>query len=306
MAVALVLGGCATATSGSPSAGSTESTTSASTSAPESTSESPTTSDAPATSEAAETTEASSTATEPPASDLAETYVYFVVDTRSGLRLSREIRDVPKDDAGATAAIEAMFSGAIDPDYSTTWNPDTAVLSAAMEGGVISVDLSGEARTANVGSGGAALMVQQLVWTATEAFAAPDAKVQLTIDGAVAGELWGVLDWNEPIGREAAEDVRTFVQIDSPREGAEVRSPVTVTGDAAAFEANVPWRVLNAAGAEVTSGFTTTAEGMRHAPFSFQVNLAPGSYTVEISEDDPSDGAAGTPGTDTRSITVLR
>jgi hypothetical protein len=130
--------------------------------------------------------------------------------------------------------------------------------------------------------------------------------VQLTIDGAVAGELWGVLDWNGPIGREAAEDVRTFVQIDSPREGAEVRSPVTVTGDAAAFEANVPWRVLNAAGAEVTSGFTTAAEGMRHAPFSFQVNLAPGSYTVEISEDDPSDGAAGTPGTDTRSITVLR
>jgi spore germination protein GerM len=306
MAVALVLGGCATATSGSPSAGSTESSTSASTSAPESsTSESPATSE-PVTSEAAETTEASSTTTEPPASDLAETYVYFVVDTRSGLRLSREIRDVPKDDAGATAAIEAMITGAIDPDYSTTWNPDTAVLSAAMEGGVISVDLSGEARTANVGSGGAALMVQQLVWTATEAFAAPDAKVQLTIDGAVAGELWGVLVWDKPVGREAAEDVRTLVQIDSPREGAEVRSPVTVTGDAAAFEANVPWRVLNAAGAEVTSGFTTAAEGMRHAPFSFQVNLAPGSYTVEISEDDPSDGAAGTPGTDTRTMTVLR
>jgi hypothetical protein len=148
-------------------------------------------------------------------------------------------------------------------------------------------------------------MVQQLVWTATEAFATPDATVRLTIDGAPPGDLWGVLTWDEPIGRDAPEDVRTLVQIDTPREGAEVRSPVTISGDAAAFEANVPWRVLDESGAEVASGFTTTTEGMRHAPFSFQVDLDPGRYTVEIREDDPSDGAAGTPGTDTRTISVV-
>lgn len=307
LVVILALGGCSTSTSGTPTAGesgptstaesSTESsapTTSQQTS--DTPSPTPTTSDEPQASETTETT---------PPQDTAETYVYYVVDTRSGLRLAREIHDVPTGPDGAKEAIEAMISGADDPDYTTTWNPDTRVLSATAEDGVISVDLSGEARTANVGSGGAAMMVQQLVWTATEAFGTPDATVQLTLDGADPGDLWGVLTWEEPIGREAPADVRTLVQIDTPRDGAEVTSPVTITGDAAAFEANVPWRVLDESGAEVLSGFTMTTEGMRHAPFSFQIELDPGQYTVEISEDDPSDGAAGTPGTDTRAITVL-
>jgi hypothetical protein len=77
-----------------------------------------------------------------------------------------------------------------------------------------------------------------------------------------------------------------------------------VSGEAAAFEANVPWRVLDPAGAEVATGFTTTSEGQVFAPFTFTVDLEPGTYTVEISEDDPSDGAAGTPMTDTRTVTV--
>jgi hypothetical protein len=239
------------------------------------------------------------------AADTTETYVYYAIDTRNGFRLARELRDVPKGDAGAAAAVEAMISGPLDPDYSTTWNPKTRVLGVTQQGSVISVDLSADARTANVGSGGAALMVQQLVWTATDALAAPDATVQLTIDGAPPGDLWGVLTWEKPIGRAVPEEVRTLVQIDTPREAADVRSPVTVTGDAAAFEANVPWRVLDESGTEVASGFTMTTEGMRHAPFSFQIDLAPGDYTVEIREDDPSDGAAGTPGADTRTITVV-
>jgi hypothetical protein len=212
---------------------------------------------------------------------------------------------VPKGSDGPAAAIEAMITGAMDPDYSTTWNPKTRVLGVTQQGSVISVDLSADARTANAGSAGAALMVQQLVWTVTDALAMPKATVQLTIDGAVAGELWGVLVWDKPVGREAPEDVRTFVQIDTPREGAEVHSPVTVAGDAAAFEANVPWRLLHSSGAVVDSGATMTSEGQTFAPFSFEIELEPGQYTVEISEDDPSGGAAGTPTTDTRTITVL-
>lgn len=311
VALTLALGGCASTTSGTPSAAETGNTPPAadvtSTSAPstptgEQTSEEP---EPPVVTPSGETRPTETQQTGAPQHDTTETYVYYVVDTRSGLRLARETRDVPTGSGGAIAAIEAMIAGAADPDYSTTWNPATLVRGATAEDGVISVDLSAGARTANVGSGGAAMMVQQLVWTATEAFAAPEAAVRLTVDGAPAGELWGVLDWDVPIGREAAADVRTLVQIDTPREGAEVRSPVTISGDAAAFEANVPWRVLDRAGTEVASGFTMTAEGMRHAPFSFQVDLPPGGFTVEIREDDPSDGEGGMPDTDTRTITVL-
>jgi hypothetical protein len=146
-------------------------------------------------------------------------------------------------------------------------------------------------------------MIQQLVYTVTEAID-ESAPVQLLIEGEPAGELWGAVSWDEPVAREDPVDVRTFVQIDTPREGAEVTSPVTVTGDANAFEANVPWRVLDEGGQEVEAGFATTTAGQEFAPFSFTVELEPGTYTVEISEDDPSDGAGGTPMVDTKTITV--
>jgi hypothetical protein len=237
-----------------------------------------------------------------PGVETAEATVYFVVDTRAGLRLAREQRDVDAADPAA-GAVEAMIAGPEDPDYTTTWNPDTEVLGVERADETITVDLSEEARTANVGSPGAALMIQQLVYTVTEAVD-EQASVQLTIEGEPAGELWGAVAWEEPVAREDPNAVRTFVQIDAPREGAEVTSPVTVSGDANAFEANVPWRVLDEGGAEVEVGFTSTTAGQEFAPFTFDLELAPGTYTVEISEDDPSGGEAGTPMVDTKTFTV--
>lgn len=229
--------------------------------------------------------------------------VYYTVDTRAGIRLAKEVRDLSGDDL-VVAAVEAMVAEPVDPDYSTTWNADTEVLDVEQSDGTITVDLSEDARTANAGSEAAAVMIQQLVYTATEAAGEEDATVELLIEGETAGELWGVVEWSEPVGREDPLDVRMLVQIDEPREGATVESPVTVTGDAAAFEANVPWRVLDEAGEEVEVGFTMTTEGQTFAPFEFEVELEPGTYTIEISEDDPSGGEGGTPMTDTKTVTV--
>jgi spore germination protein GerM len=228
---------------------------------------------------------------------------YYLVDTRAGLRLARETRDVPGEDP-LVAAVEAMVAGADDPDYATSWDPGTEVLDVTEEAGLITVDLSEEARTANIGSEGAALMIQQLVWTVTDTADDDDAGVALTIEGEPAGELWGVVSWDGPVTREDAVDVRVLVQIDEPGEGATVTSPVTVSGEAAVFEANLPWKVLDSSGAEVQSGFTMTAEGQTFAPYSFDVELEPGTWTIVITEDDPSDGEAGEPMTDSRTITV--
>jgi Immunoglobulin-like domain of bacterial spore germination/Sporulation and spore germination len=229
------------------------------------------------------------------------TPVYFVVETRGGLQLVRE----PRDHTGepGVSAVEAMISGSQDPDYSTTWNPDTRVLGIEEVDGVITVDLSAEARDANVGSPGAEIMVQQLVWTLTELWG-DELKVQLLIDGEPAGELWGAVTWDEPIGRVPGDDIRAAVNIYSPAEGATATSPFVVMGDAIAFEATVPWRVLDAQGKEVKSGFTTAQEGMTLSPFTFDLKLPAGDYTVEVLQDDPSGGEGGEPMTDTRSITV--
>ena len=197
-----------------------------------------------------------------------------------------------------------MIAGPLDPDYATTWNPDTVVLGVSRPGRVIRVNLSEEAREADVGSEAAELMVQQVVHTVTELLGT-NAPVRLLVAGKPAGELWGSVVWDEPVRRAAALDVRLLVQVDGPAEEATVSSPVQVTGEAAAFEATVPWRVLDADGAVVRRGFTTTSEDMRFAPYSFSVRLPPGTYTVVVAEDDPSGGEApGRPMRDTRTVTV--
>ena len=229
--------------------------------------------------------------------------MYYVVDTRAGVRLAREQRDVPEDEA-VVGAVEAMIAGPVDPDYSTTWNPDTEVLDIERDAGDVTVDLSDDARTANVGSAGAALMIQQLVYTVTEVLG-EDLQVSLLIEGEPAGELWGAVSWTDPVLRADPLDVRQLVQIDSPRDGAEVTSPVRITGDAAVFEATLLWRVLDEAGVEVNGGATLTAEGQTFAQYAFPLTLEPGVYTIEVSEDDPSgEGAGGPPMTDTKTITV--
>lgn len=228
--------------------------------------------------------------------------VYYVVDTGTDFRLARETRDLVDDDP-ATAAVELMIAGAEDPDYATTWNAATEVLDVTYEAGAITVDLTADARTANVGSAGAALMMQQLVYTVTEVLD-ETASVQLLIEGQPAGELWGAVAWDEPITRAAPEDVLVFVQIDVPRDGATTSSPLTVEGEANVFEANLPWRVLDAEGNVVEFSFTMTSEGFTFAPYSFTVELEPGTYTVEVTEDDPSGGEGREPMTDTKTVTI--
>lgn len=233
-----------------------------------------------------------------------EAGVWFQVDTpRLGLRLARELRDLPGDDA-LRAGVEAMIAGPDDPDYGSPWNPQTDVLATSRDGDRITVDLSSEARTANVGSAGAALMVQQLVYTATDAAGAPKAGVVLLIDGQPAGELWGAVAWDGPVTREHPDEVRALVQIDNPREGAVIAGPLTVNGEANVFEATVGWRILAEDGEVIDSSFVMTAEGFTFSPFEFGIVLDPGTYVVEISEDDPSGGEGGPPITDTRTVTI--
>jgi hypothetical protein len=239
-----------------------------------------------------------------PSEGTREAGVWFQVDTpRLGLRLARELRELPADDA-VRAGVEAMIAGPDDPDYSSPWNPETSVLATSVGNGRITVDLSTDARTANVGSAGAALMIQQLVYTATDAAGTPKAEVELLVDGSPAGELWGAVVWDGPIAREDPDDVRMFVQIDTPREGQVVTGPLTVNGEANVFEATVVWRILDEGGELVDSSFVMTSEGFTFAPFEFGIVLEPGTYVVEIQEDDPSAGEAGPPMTDTRTVTI--
>jgi hypothetical protein len=101
-------------------------------------------------------------------------------------------------------------------------------------------------------------------------------------------------------------DVLAQVWVIEPSEGAEVTSPFTVSGLAAAFEANVQWELMKG-DQEIRRGFTTAEECCTMAPYSFRVkNVPPGDYTLVVHDSDPSGGEGPAPWTDTKAVTVTR
>lgn len=248
---------------------------------------------------------ASPGSTEPPQAPGQERAVpvYYVADTPSGLRLYREFHRVRTADP-ASEAVREMLAGPIDRDYTTPWPEGTSLASpVATADGVITVDLSREVLGgSSLGTPSAQAAVHQLVFTVQAALQSTD-PVRLLVAGEPVAELWGAVSTAEPIGRPDRYAVRSLVQIDSPADGAEVGREVTVRGEAAVFEATVPWEVLRD-GTVVQSGFAMTAEGQRFSPFSFTVTLEPGEYVVRVTEDDPSGGEGRPPFTDDKRFTV--
>ena len=109
-----------------------------------------------------------------------------------------------------------------------------------------------------------------------------------------------------PSATAVSED--TLITLDAPADGATVSGSFDASGTANSPEANVPWRVLDASGKKVLHGYFT-AEGWMDKlyPYAGQVDvssLAPGSYTFEVSVDDPSGGEGKPAQKVTRSITV--
>jgi hypothetical protein len=103
-------------------------------------------------------------------------------------------------------------------------------------------------------------------------------------------------------------DPNALITLDTPTEGATVSDSFDAAGTANSPEANVPWRILDGSGAKVLDGYFT-AEGWMDKlyPYAGRVDvskLAPGSYTFEVSVDDPSGGEGKKPEKVTRSISV--
>lgn len=231
--------------------------------------------------------------------------VYYVADTPAGFRLYREFHRVTTTDPASDAVREMLARPAgADPDYRTHWPAGTALRTpVAVADGVITVDLTGmDAVGAGVGTALAELTVQQLVFTVQGALQSAD-PVRILLDGAPVPELWGAVDTSEPVARGDVYALRSLVQIDTPAHGATVGRQVEVRGEAAVFEATLPWEVLRD-GVVVQSGFAMTAQGQRFAPYAFALTLEPGRYTVRVREDDPSGGEGRPVLSDDKTITV--
>ena len=248
---------------------------------------------------------------EAPPAQMQTVPVYYAGDTSRGVRLYREFHrvEVTSEDEVVTAAVnQAVAADPDDPDYRTSWPDGTAASARSLSStpDVLTIDISNGAglrtRPAGMSEEEARIAVEQLIYTAQAADQSRK-PVQFLLDSGRTDQLLGV-PVSEPLAQGDAMDVLAQVWVIEPAEGAELTTPFTVSGLAAAFEANVVWEIRQG-DTVVADGFTTADECCTMAPYSFQVDdLPPGDYTLVVQDTDPSGGEGFAPWQDTKAITV--
>ena len=171
--------------------------------------------------------------------------------------------------------------------------PDgTRLLGIAIRNGIATVDLTSEYQSGG-GSRSMQMRLAQVVYTLTQ-FPTVQ-KVRFRLDGSPVNVFSseGIVLKN-PVGRADYSDLLPAILVAKPADGARVSSPVTVSGSANVFEANVTVEILNAEGKVVGKTFTTATcgtgcRGTYSVPVTFHVKKEqPG--TIVVHDDD----AAGT------------
>lgn len=200
--------------------------------------------------------------------------------------------------------IEQLFTHLPDDPALTTSVPEgVSVLDVRRDGSTLIVDLDAAILETSGGSAQELAFAQQLAHTAA---GLDDVEVaQLTVEGEPIAELWGHLDWSQPI--EPDPFALSPITIESPAHGAQLPAgEVELAGQATVFEATFELTVTGPDGQVVIDTFVTASEGgPGRGTWTLPVTLdAPGDYEVEAREIDVSDGEGRPPFTTVRSLQV--
>jgi hypothetical protein len=187
----------------------------------------------------------------------------------------------PDDPALQTLAPEGTKLHGVDIDRDT---------------GVLTVDVSADIDAPGTGHGSAqeTAFAQQLAHTATQ-FAGVRS-VRLLVDGEPIDELWGHLDWSQPI--EPDPFALTPITIEEPRWGfrREGTGPLTASGQANTFEATLGVRLIDPDGEVFEEEWITATSGSGTRgtwTHTFGALGKRGTWVLEAEEPDPSGGAEG-------------
>ena len=227
----------------------------------------------------------------PTAAGVATVQAWYVRESPRGIFVEPERRRLDEPTVGvARAALrEAIEEQPRDPGLSTLAPAGTSVLDVRREDDVIVVDLSQEVAVAGAGSAQETAFAQQLAHTVTQ-FGGVES-VRLLVEGEEVTDLWGHLDWSEPVAPD--EFALSPIVIESPAQGERVRrGQVVVRGSANVFEATVQLRLVGPGGKVADRTFTTATcgTGCRGTwEHTFTTNRR-GRWAVVAMEDDASDG----------------
>ena len=221
---------------------------------------------------------------------------YFVSETAQGFRLIREVQQASKvendlgDDKGFNSLI-MLVNGQLPPfdgDHRTLWNNGTKVNSVTNVNGLATVDLT--LGRISLGSESELRAIDQIVWTLMDNDPSITS-VQFTIDGKVSESLAGHVDLTQPFVKAPGYEVMASVWIDL-LDRSDVKNPVSISGSACTFEANVAWE-LTKGGDVLSSGSTTAATACPdRSDWTIELgDLTAGNYVLKVSDYSPKDGA---------------
>ena len=217
---------------------------------------------------------------------------FFVSDTPRGFKLFSEVQNRPAADDLNVQVVSDLVTGKViplDPEYVNLWGGTNTVNSVQITDSVATVDL-GEI-SLNVGAEGEQRAIDQIVWTITE-FVSEVKSVAFTVNGKVVESFAGHVDTTSAFVRAIDYEVLNPLQISSINQGAALTAPVTISGQACTFEANVLWK-LSQGGTVVQEGFTTASSGCpERGEWSITFDeLKTGEYIVQVLEYSAEDGS---------------
>ena len=195
-----------------------------------------------------------------------------------------------------TAAMESLLAGPNTQEQAAAVGSQipagTQLLGLTVDRGVATVDLTSEFESGG-GSASMNMRIAQVVYTLTQF---PTVKgVLFQLDGQSVDVLGGegvIVD--QPVTRKSYRSLVPAILVESPQIGEKVANPVTVSGSANVFEANVTVEIVDANGKVVGSTFTTATCGTGcRGTFSVDVPYEVSSATrglIIVHDDD----AAGT------------
>jgi germination protein M len=206
------------------------------------------------------------------------TYQVWLTKGESLYMVTRTQNSTPRI---GTAAMESLLEG---PDAQETAAAvgsqipsGTQLLGLSVDDGVATVDLTSEYESGG-GSASMNMRIAQVVYTLTQF---PTVKgVRFELDGQPVDVLGGegvIVD--HPVTRKDYRDLLPAIVVRSPETGSRVPNPVTVSGTANVFEANVTVDVVDSAGRTVGSAFTTASCGTG----------CRGTFSVAVPYDVPSE-----------------
>jgi germination protein M len=196
-----------------------------------------------------------------------------------------------------TAAMESLLSGPSEDEQAagliSAIPPGTQLLGLEIENEVATVDLSPHYE-AGGGSLSMRMRLAQIVYTLTQFPTVSGVLFEVNGRPVTTFSSEGIVV-DDPLSRADFEDLSPPIVVDVPKPGAEVHSPVTISGTADVFEATVSLRIRDARGDEIVRDFTTATCGTGcRGRYSAKVKFAvdePQQGTIEVFEQSMEDGS---------------